>query len=137
MKLITLCVCALPLIINLSLIFEILILTYSDFTFDIVNLDLQKRSGLKYILQLLNICLIFKYIIFGGSQCFYYIVLLFLFSIIYLAKSCSFTKDILWFQKVNTEKAKGLNYFLPYKFIVFISSKGQGLFLMFCLGLCH
>ena len=32
----------------------------SDFTFDNVNFDLRKRSGFKYILQLLNICLIFK-----------------------------------------------------------------------------
>ena len=42
--------------------FEILILTYSDFTFDNVNFDLRKRSGFKYILQLLNICLVSKYI---------------------------------------------------------------------------
>ena len=34
--------------------FEILILTYSDFTFADVNIDLRKRSGFKYILQLLN-----------------------------------------------------------------------------------
>ena len=40
--------------------FEILILTYSDFTFDNVNFDLRKLSGFKYILQLLNICLVFK-----------------------------------------------------------------------------
>ena len=40
--------------------FEILILTYSDFTFDNVNFDSRKRAGLKYILQLLNICLTFK-----------------------------------------------------------------------------
>ena len=32
----------------------------SDFTFDNVNFDLRKRSGFKYILQLLNIYLIFK-----------------------------------------------------------------------------
>ena len=32
----------------------------SDFTFDNVNFDLRKRSGFKYILQLLNICLVFK-----------------------------------------------------------------------------
>ena len=32
----------------------------SKFTFDNVNFDLRKRSGFKYILQLLNICLIFK-----------------------------------------------------------------------------
>ena len=31
-----------------------------DFTFDNVNFDLRKRSGFKHILQLLNICLIFK-----------------------------------------------------------------------------
>ena len=41
------------------LIFGILILTYSDFTFNNVNLDLWKRSVFKYI-QLLNICLVFK-----------------------------------------------------------------------------
>ena len=40
--------------------FKILILTYSDFTFDNVNFDLRKRSGFKYMLQILNICLIFK-----------------------------------------------------------------------------
>ena len=40
--------------------FEILILTYSDFTFVNVNFDLRKRSGFKNILQLLNICLVFK-----------------------------------------------------------------------------
>ena len=40
--------------------FEILILTDSDFTFDNVNFDLRKRSGFKYMLQILNICLIFK-----------------------------------------------------------------------------
>ena len=50
--------------------FEILISTYSDFNFENVNFDLRKRSGFKYILQLLNTCLIFKQIIFGGS-CFY------------------------------------------------------------------
>ena len=33
---------------------------YSDFTFDNVNFDLRKRSGFIYILQFLNICLIFK-----------------------------------------------------------------------------
>ena len=47
--------------------FEILILTHSDFTFDNVNFDLRKRSGFKIILQLLNICLVFEEIIFGGS----------------------------------------------------------------------
>ena len=40
--------------------FKILILTYSDFTFDNVNFDLRKRSGFKYMSQILNICLIFK-----------------------------------------------------------------------------
>ena len=40
--------------------FEILILTYSDTTFDYVNFYLRKRSGFKNILQLLNICLVFK-----------------------------------------------------------------------------
>ena len=35
-------------------------LAYSNFTFDNVNFDLRKRSGFKYILQLLNICLVFK-----------------------------------------------------------------------------
>ena len=40
--------------------FEIFILISSNFTFDNGNFDLQKRSGFKYILQLLNICLIFK-----------------------------------------------------------------------------
>ena len=39
---------------------EILILTYFDFAFDNVNSDLRNRSGFKYILQLLNICLVFK-----------------------------------------------------------------------------
>ena len=29
-----------------------LILTYSDFTFDNVNFDLRKRSGFKYMFQL-------------------------------------------------------------------------------------
>ena len=32
----------------------------SKFTLSKVNFDLRKRSGFKYILQLLNICLIFK-----------------------------------------------------------------------------
>ena len=32
----------------------------SDFTFDNVNFDLQKRLVFEYILQLLNICLILK-----------------------------------------------------------------------------
>ena len=32
----------------------------SKFTFDNVNFDLRKRSSFKYILQLLNMCLIFK-----------------------------------------------------------------------------
>ena len=32
----------------------------SDFNFDNVNFDLRKRSGFKYILQLLNTCLVFK-----------------------------------------------------------------------------
>ena len=40
--------------------FEILILNYSDFTYVNVNFDLRKRSGFKNILQLLNICLVFK-----------------------------------------------------------------------------
>ena len=35
--------------------FGILILSYSDFTFDNVNFDLRKHSGLKYILQDLNV----------------------------------------------------------------------------------
>ena len=43
------------------LLYEILILTYSDFTIDtIVNFGLRKGSDLKKILQLLNICLVFK-----------------------------------------------------------------------------
>ena len=33
---------------------------FSDFTFDNVNFDLRKRSGFKYILKILNICLLFK-----------------------------------------------------------------------------
>ena len=40
--------------------FEIFILTYSYFTFDNVKFDFRKRSGFKYRLQLLNICLAFK-----------------------------------------------------------------------------
>ena len=40
--------------------FKILILTYSDISFDNVNFDLQKHSGFKKILQFLNICLAFK-----------------------------------------------------------------------------
>ena len=38
----------------------VLILTYSDFAFDNVNFDLQKRSGFKQILELLNKCHVFK-----------------------------------------------------------------------------
>ena len=40
--------------------FEILILTYSDFTFATVIFDRRKPSGFKYILQPVNVCLIFK-----------------------------------------------------------------------------
>ena len=32
--------------------FDILVLTYFDFTFDNVNFDLRKRSGFKYVFQL-------------------------------------------------------------------------------------
>ena len=38
----------------------VLILTYSDFAFDNVNFDLQKRSAFKYILQFLNIYFVSK-----------------------------------------------------------------------------
>ena len=34
--------------------------TLSKVIFDNVNFDLRKRSGFKYILQLISICLIFK-----------------------------------------------------------------------------
>ena len=49
-----------PVAITCIFCFKILILTYSDFTFDNVNFDLRKRSAFKYILQLLNICFVFK-----------------------------------------------------------------------------
>ena len=50
--------------------YEILILTYSNFTFDNVNIDLQKRSGLKYILQLLSICLVLNKLFFVVHNAF-------------------------------------------------------------------
>ena len=37
-----------------------MILTYSDFTFDNVNFNLEKRSSFKHILELLNIRLVLK-----------------------------------------------------------------------------
>ena len=39
--------------------FVILILTYSDFTFDSINFDLRKRSSFKQISQLFNIYVLF------------------------------------------------------------------------------
>ena len=36
------------------------ILTWSDFPFDNVHFDLRKRLGFKCILQILNICFVFK-----------------------------------------------------------------------------
>ena len=46
----------------MQILVYIVILTYSDFTFDNVNFNLRKHSAFKYILQLLNTCLVFKYV---------------------------------------------------------------------------